>query len=128
MSVFGFLTYSNADPGTSIFCKKKNLSITTIPTIKKKNCNFEGIRVVNSQPTNPTSPTLIPIPPGDKRQLWLLFTFLNRFSRCSCQFLSISEEIGILPALVCLMMATKTNLLLAQAGEGCNYFITSTCG
>ena len=80
---------------------KKELSITTIPT---------------------------PIPPDDKRQLWLLFTFLNRFSRCSCKFLSISEKIGILPALVCLVMATKTNFLLAQAGEGRNYLITSTCG
>ena len=35
VSGFGFLTYSNADPGKSIFCEKeKNLSITTIPTIK----------------------------------------------------------------------------------------------
>ena len=44
VSVFGFLTYSNADPGTSIFCKKReNLSITTIPTIK--NIKFATLRV-----------------------------------------------------------------------------------
>ena len=40
---FFFFTYSNADPGTWIFCEK-NLSITTIPTIN--NIKFEGIRVV----------------------------------------------------------------------------------
>ena len=109
------------------FLRKKSIHNHHPHNLKYKICNFEGIRVVNSPPTNPTSPT--PIPPGDKRQLWpgVLFTFLNRFSRCSCRFLSISEKIGILPALVCLVMATKTNLLLAQAGEGRNYLITSTC-
>ena len=44
VSVFGFLTYSNADPGASIFCtKKKNLSITTIPTIR--NIKYVTLRV-----------------------------------------------------------------------------------
>ena len=43
VSVFGFLTYSNADPGTSIFLRTENLSITTIPTIE--NIKFVTLRV-----------------------------------------------------------------------------------
>ena len=33
---------------------------------------------------------------------------------------SVAIPRGILPALVCLVMATETNLLLAQAGESRN--------
>ena len=106
--------------------KKENLSITTIPTIK--NIKFVTLRDQGSEfPTDqPDLPH--PNPPTDKPQLWLLFTFLNRFSHCSCQFISISEKIGILPALVCLVKATKTNLLLAQVGEDRIYPNTSTSG
>ena len=79
-------------------------------------CIFESI-VLNSTPTiKPTAP--LPSPPPKKTAIsvsnivvTVYFPKPFGFSPCSYQLLSIPENIGILLALVCLVIATKTRKL-----------------